>query len=106
VDRLKQMVRNFQDRRSGLVPGGCPLLNTAIDSDDGNPQLREKARRALSSWLDRLRAIIEEGQRRGEIRGNIDSAELATLTVRTLEGSLMVSRLQRNDDSRGWAVVI
>jgi TetR/AcrR family transcriptional regulator, transcriptional repressor for nem operon len=82
------------------------LLNTAIDSDDGNPQLREKARRALSSWLDRLRAIIEEGQRRGEIRGNIDSAELATLTVRTLEGSLMVSRLQRNDDSRGWAVVI
>ena len=103
VDRLKQMVRNFQDRRPGLVPGGCPLLNTAIDSDDGNPQLREKARRALSSWLDRLRTIIEEGQRRGEIRGNIDSAELATLIVSTLEGSLMVSRLQRNEASRGWA---
>jgi len=103
VDRLQQMVRNFQERRAGLVPGGCPLLNTAIDSDDGNPQLREKARRALSSWLDRLRTIIEEGQRRGEIRSNIDSAELATLIVSTLEGSLMVSRLQRSDDSRGWA---
>lgn len=103
VDRLKQMVRNFQDRRSGLVPGGCPLLNTAIDSDDGNPQLREKARRALSSWLGRLRTIIEVGQRRGEIRSNIDSTELATLIVSTLEGSLMVSRIQRSDDSRGWA---
>jgi TetR/AcrR family transcriptional repressor of nem operon len=78
------------------------LLNTAIDSDDGNPQLREKARRALSSWLDRLRTVIEEGQRRGEIRSNIDSAELTTLIVSTLEGSLMVSRLQRSDDSRGW----
>src|SRR5215470_11002733 len=50
VDRLKQIVRNFRDRRSGLVPGGCPLLNTAIDSDDGNPQLRAKARQALGSW--------------------------------------------------------
>src|SRR6201997_3108974 len=87
VDRLKQIVRNFRDRRAGLVPGGCPLLNTAIDSDDGNPQLRAKARQALSSWLDRLRTTIEEGQRRGEIRGDIDSGELATLIVSTLEGS-------------------
>jgi len=23
VDRLKQIVRNFRDRRTGLVPGGC-----------------------------------------------------------------------------------
>jgi AcrR family transcriptional regulator len=35
VERLKQIIRNFRDRRSGLVPGGCPLLNTGIDSDDG-----------------------------------------------------------------------
>ena len=64
VDRLKQIVRNFWGRRVGLVPGGCPLLNTAIDSDDGNLRLRQKAQRALGSWLDRLESIIEEGQRR------------------------------------------
>lgn len=103
VDRLEQIVRNFWDRRAGLVPGGCPLLNTAIDSDDGNPQLREKARRALGAWLDRLESIIEEGKRRREIRGDIDSAELATLIVSTLEGSLMVSRLQRRDEARDCA---
>src|SRR6202045_3036504 len=57
VDRLKQIVRNFRDRRAGLIPGGCPLLNTAIDSDDGNPQLRAKARQALSSLLERLQSI-------------------------------------------------
>ena len=97
VDRLKQIVRNFRDRRAGLVPGGCPLLNTAIDSDDGNPQLRARARRALSSWLDRLRSIAEEGRRRGEVRSDVDSEELATLIVSMLEGSLMVSRLERKD---------
>jgi len=95
VDRLKQIVRNFRDRRTGLVPGGCPLLNTAIDSDDGNPKLRAKARQALSSLLDGLQSIAEEGQRRGEVRADVDSVKLATLIASTLEGSIMVSRLQK-----------
>jgi TetR/AcrR family transcriptional repressor of nem operon len=98
VDRLKQIVRNFRDRRAGLVPGGCPLLNTAIDSDDGNPQLRAKARRALTWWLDRLQSIAEEGQKRGEVRSDVEPAKLATLIGSTLEGSLMVSRLQRKEE--------
>jgi len=98
VDRLKLLVRNFRDRRARLVSGGCPLLNTAIDSDDGNSQLRGKARQALNSWLARLQSIIEAGQRSGEVRRDVHSAELASLVVSTLEGSLMVSRLQRKDD--------
>ena len=97
VDRLKQIVRNFRDR-TGIVPGGCPLLNTAVDSDDGNPQLRAKARQALSSWLDRLQVIAEEGKRRGEVRSDVDSAELAMLIVSTLEGSFMIRRLQKKDE--------
>jgi TetR/AcrR family transcriptional regulator, transcriptional repressor for nem operon len=104
VDRLKQIVRNFRDRRTGLVPGGCPLLNTAIDSDDGNPQLRTKARQGLSSLLDRLQSIADEGQRRGEVRADVDSAELATLIASTLEGSIMVSRLQKKEEPRDLAV--
>jgi TetR/AcrR family transcriptional repressor of nem operon len=104
VDRLKQIVRNFRDRRTGLVSGGCPLLNTAIDSDDGNPQLRAKARQALSSLLDRLQSIAEEGLRRGEVRADVDSAKLATLIASTLEGSIMVSRLQKKEEPRDLAV--
>jgi TetR/AcrR family transcriptional repressor of nem operon len=85
-------------------PGGCPLLNTAIDSDDGNPQLRAKARQALSSLLDRLESIAEDGQRRGEVRGDVDSAKLATLIASTLEGSIMVSRLEKKEEPRDLAV--
>ena len=98
VDRLKQVVRNFRDRRVGLVPGGCPLLNTAIDSDDTNPPLRAKARQALRGWLNRLQSIAEEGKRRGELRSDVDCAKLATLILSTLEGGLMVSRLQRREE--------
>jgi TetR/AcrR family transcriptional repressor of nem operon len=98
VDRLQQIVRNFRDR-TGIVPGGCPLLNTAVDSDDGNPKLRAKARQALRSWLHRLEAIVEEGKRRGEVRSAIDSAKLAMLIVSTLEGSFMIRRLQKKDEA-------
>ena len=103
VEWLKQFVDNFINRRP-LVPGGCPLLNTAIDSDDGNPKLRAKARQALSAWLDCMESIAKEGKRRGEIRSDVDSRKLATLIASTLEGSLMVSRLQKKEDSRDLAV--
>jgi TetR/AcrR family transcriptional regulator, transcriptional repressor for nem operon len=98
IDRLKQIVRNLRERREGLVPGGCPLLNTAIDSDDGNVPLRGKARQALDGWLDRLRSIAKEGQRRGEVRSDVNIEEMATLIVGTLEGGLMMARLQRSDE--------
>ena len=103
IDRLKQIVRNFRDRRAGLVPGGCPLLNTAVDSDDGNPELRAKARRALSLWLHRIEEISERGKQRGEVRSGVVSADLAILIVSTLEGGMMMRRLQRSDSALGLA---
>lgn len=97
VDRLQQLVRNFRDRREGLVPGGCPLLNTAIDADNGNLLLRRKAQHALDGWLSRIRSIVEQGQQSREIRADVDPAAVAATVVSTLEGSLMIARLQRSE---------
>jgi hypothetical protein len=60
--------------------------------------LRAKARQALTSWLDRLQLIAKEGKQRSEVRSDVDSLKLATLIASTLEGSFMVSRLQRNEE--------
>jgi len=46
VDKLRQFIANFVDRRP-TIPGGCPLMNTALDADDGNPVLRDRARKGL-----------------------------------------------------------
>ena len=56
------------------------------------------SRRSCSS-VGRLQSIAEEGKQRGEIHSAIDSVELAMLIVSSLEGGLMVSRLQRKDDA-------
>ena len=71
VDKLKEYVSNFVERRSP-VPGGCPLLNAAIDYDDGNPMLRERAHKALEGWAERLAAIVRTGMQEKEIRRHVD----------------------------------
>jgi TetR/AcrR family transcriptional repressor of nem operon len=91
---LKTYISNFVNHRSP-VAGGCPILNTAIDTDDGNPLLRMKVTKALKSWRCRLRTVIEKGVESGEIRPDVNARAAATLIVATLEGALMMSRIER-----------
>jgi TetR/AcrR family transcriptional repressor of nem operon len=73
-------------------------LNTAIEADDGNPVLRAQAAKALRFWLSRLQAIVEQARKRGETLPEVDPKAVATVIVASLEGALMMSRLQRNDE--------
>jgi len=98
VDRLKKFVANFVERRSP-VPGGCPLLNTAIDADDGNPVLRDRALKSLRQWREFLSSIISAGIRKKEVKRGVNPEKSATLIITLLEGALMVSRLERNRDA-------
>lgn len=95
VDKLKQFVCNFVEHR-GPVPGGCPLLNSAIDSDDGNAALRSRAERALRNWTKFLTDIIEEGLAKKEISRRADPQQTAMVIIASLEGALMISRLTRD----------
>jgi TetR/AcrR family transcriptional repressor of nem operon len=98
VDRLKKLIANFVERR-GIIPGGCPLLNTAIDTDDGNSVLRERARKALRGWRSHLTSIINAGIKAREIRPRTDAKKLAALIISSLEGAVMVYRLERNEEA-------
>jgi len=98
VDKLKRYIANFVERR-GTVPGGCPLLNTAMDSDDGNALLRNRARRALENWQNFLGSIVTKGIKKGEIRREVSKTKLANLIIATLEGAVMIGRLEQNLDA-------
>jgi AcrR family transcriptional regulator len=78
------------------LPGGCPLLNTAVESDDANPVLRERARLAMTRWRNRIRRITREGIRTREINSSVDGDVLATILIATLEGAVMMSKLYDN----------
>jgi TetR/AcrR family transcriptional repressor of nem operon len=98
IEKLKQLIANFVDHRSP-VAGGCPILNTATDADDGNPVLRARVAKALRSWLSRLQVIVEQAQQRRETRPRVDPNAVSTPIVTSLEGALMISRIHRNDEA-------
>jgi TetR/AcrR family transcriptional repressor of nem operon len=97
VNRLKLMIDNFVELRSGLVPGGCPLMNTAVESDDGNASLRRKAVKALQDWTKRLSEITIEGIKKHQIDPRVDPLKLSHQIIASLEGALLINRL-RNDN--------
>jgi TetR/AcrR family transcriptional repressor of nem operon len=49
IDQLRYLIRRFVEEPS-FMPGGCPLMNTAIDCDDGNPLLRKLVVDAIEDW--------------------------------------------------------
>lgn len=75
------------------VAGGCPILNTAVKSDDAHPALKERAREAMSGWLRLVGRIVKDGKARGELSPEADPRAMASVVVATLEGALMLSRL-------------
>jgi TetR/AcrR family transcriptional regulator, transcriptional repressor for nem operon len=93
VALLHEVIKQFVEEPSA-VPGGCPILNTAIDADDGNPVLRELAREGLKSWRSRISRIVSEGIDRKEFRQDVEPRRLANTIIATLEGALMMSRLE------------
>lgn len=100
ADRLKKLVRNFVEVRPPL-PGGCPLLNTAIETDDGNARLRGRAKEALRSWREMIESTIRSGVEKGEMQKDADAGAAATLIIASLEGALMMSRLTHSDEPLG-----
>lgn len=94
VDRLKVIVAVF----AGLleeppIPGGCPIMNAAIENDDGNRRLRDRSREAMDRLLGLVERAVVEGQAAGEIRPEIEPREVATVMIATLEGAVMLSKL-------------
>jgi TetR/AcrR family transcriptional regulator, transcriptional repressor for nem operon len=78
------------------VPGGCPLMNSAIDNDDGNLLLRARSRAAMDALWGLIERILRQGRERGEVRPEVDTAELATVVISICEGSLMIAQLYRD----------
>ncbi len=78
------------------VAGGCPILNTAVESDNAHPVLKERAREAMDGWLRLVGSVIKEGVRTGELRPDAAPRETASVVVATLEGAVMLSRLHND----------
>jgi len=73
--------------------GGCPILNTAVDADDTNPVLKEKAAQVVINWKKRIEDLIQGGIAAGEFKPGIDVAQTALSIIALIEGGIMIAKV-------------
>jgi AcrR family transcriptional regulator len=81
-----------------FVKGGCPILNTAVEADDTHPALRNRARDAMSGWLDLVTQALDAGRAAGEFRADLDVGAVANTIVAALEGGILLAKLYREPE--------
>ncbi|BBI33839.1 TetR/AcrR family transcriptional regulator [Cohnella abietis] len=77
--------------------GGCPMQNTAVESDDTHSELRDRASQGLHTVLDLMKSIIRDGINAGEFKEDLDSDALASFAFSLLEGSILLSKVDRDN---------
>jgi TetR/AcrR family transcriptional repressor of nem operon len=94
IDRLLAIASVFEQYIDAPpVPGGCPVMNTAVEADDAHPALRERAQHTMTTWHRLIGRIIKDGKARGEVRTDVDPYQVASIMTSLLEGALMQTQL-------------
>lgn len=99
VDKLRGIFKFFESYISNPpLKGGCPLLNAAIEVDDAHPALRKEAVKTLAVLKKSLVTILQNGIDHKQLKQDTDVAFFATLIIAALEGGIMMSKLEGNNN--------
>jgi AcrR family transcriptional regulator len=97
--KLRAMFRFFESYITDPpLKGGCPLMNAAIESDDASPVLKKEALKILVVLRKSIVTVLENGVRHKQIRPGINTDLYATLIIASLEGAIMMGKLQDNNE--------
>lgn len=72
--------------------GGCPMMNTAIESDDTMPFLKTEVATSFANWSTKITGILEDGKSKNEIINSINASEYAYLFIMLIEGGILLSK--------------
>lgn len=75
------------------IAGGCPILNTSIDCDDTNEDIRELVQSAVNNWKLFISSILSKGIMQGEFKKDTDIDEFVTIFIAAIEGSIFLAKL-------------
>lgn len=79
--------------------GGCPLMNSACESDDLDAGLRQQSFGMLVTFKTTIKRIFDSAIKKNQIKSTVDSDQLTAVYIATLEGAIMMSKLERKNDA-------
>ena len=94
IDKLIAFVDCFKNTASDPpIPGGCPLLNSAVESDDGHPEMKLRVMKAMEAVLATAEGLVRKSIEEGDIKPEANPQAIARSFVAGLEGAIMLTRL-------------
>jgi AcrR family transcriptional regulator len=96
LDRYRQMLVDTE------CFYGCPIGSIALELHEPDPVVREKLATNFDGWVDAIHQCLDQAGDR--LPRTIDRRALATFTLTTMEGGVMLSRTHRNLASYDAAV--
>lgn len=96
-----EVVFNFFENYLENPPyaGGCPLMNSACESDDLDAGLRQQSFGMLVTFKTTITRIFDKAIKSGEVKKSTNTEELTHIIIATLEGAIMMSKLERNNEA-------
>jgi TetR/AcrR family transcriptional repressor of nem operon len=93
-DKLMVYATVYHSFTRGAFPkGGCPILNTAIEADDTNPLLKDRAAKAVLKWKRGIMNLMQGGIDAGEFKTDIDQNQVALSIIALIEGGTMIAKI-------------
>jgi TetR/AcrR family transcriptional regulator, transcriptional repressor for nem operon len=74
------------------VEGGCPLNNISQEMSPLDEGFRKRAARVFRDWRDAIASALHDGQKRGQVRNDLDTVETATFLVALYEGYISLAK--------------
>lgn len=78
------------------IPGGCPIQNFAIESDDAHPTIAREVRKALDEWLETLEKLFRWAAEEQNIA--LDPRQEARFMIASIEGAIMLARIRKEGE--------
>jgi AcrR family transcriptional regulator len=82
---------------SSPIPGGCPLMNNAVEADDQHVFMKKAVATEIKKTIDVIAGLLVKGKREGEFKNSINEKEIANLFFCSIEGAIIVSRVSSSD---------
>ena len=82
----------YKDPLNTYIRGGCPIFNTAVESDDTHSLIKEKVGTIFRNGQKMTVDILQQGIENGEFSIELDPAVYAFKLVAAVEGGMVMCR--------------
>lgn len=77
---------------------GCPIGNLSQEMGDLSPAFRNKLKESIDRMVQVIEGLLQEGQEKGEVPGDLDLEEAANFIVSGWHGALIRMKIVKNTE--------